>query len=104
LGFSAPEQLSDAFGQLSVATDIYGLGGVLYYLFVGRPPYSGGDAASVIAAVLSSQQLSCPLDWPPSARSAWPLVARCLSKEIANRPRDVRAVAHEMAALLRAEQ
>lgn len=38
LGFAAPEQISPAFGRVGPSTDIYGIGGIAYYLLTGRSP------------------------------------------------------------------
>jgi eukaryotic-like serine/threonine-protein kinase len=43
LGFAAPEQFSAAFGPIGVATDIYAVGGLAYYLLSGRGPHQSGD-------------------------------------------------------------
>ena len=51
--FCAPEQLSDAFGEITQRTDVYGLAATLYAILTGAPPFSGRDAADVIAQVLS---------------------------------------------------
>jgi len=39
--FAAPEYFDTDFGRIDAATDVYGLGATCYYLFTGRPPYSG---------------------------------------------------------------
>lgn len=41
LGFAAPEQISPAFGMISVATDIYAIGGLAFYLLTGQSPHDG---------------------------------------------------------------
>ncbi|MCY2951826.1 MAG: serine/threonine-protein kinase [Planctomycetota bacterium] len=37
--FMAPEQADPRYGEISVRTDVYGIGAVLYWLLVGLPPY-----------------------------------------------------------------
>ncbi|QLH76251.1 hypothetical protein HZS55_02550 [Halosimplex rubrum] len=39
--FAPPEYFDTDFGRVDAATDVYGLGATCYYLFTGRPPYTG---------------------------------------------------------------
>ena len=39
LAFMAPEQLGYGNGRIDARTDLFGLGGVLYFLATGRPPF-----------------------------------------------------------------
>jgi len=39
--FAAPEYFDTDFGRVDAATDVYGLGATCYYLFTGRPPFTG---------------------------------------------------------------
>ena len=49
--YASPEQIKrDAVDE---RTDIYSVAATLYFLFKGRPPFAGGDAAAVLARIVS---------------------------------------------------
>jgi serine/threonine-protein kinase len=83
-----PEYISPevALGRTADArSDVYGLGGLLYFLLTGCAPFDGNDAAQLIAhavqlPALPSQRLGSALD--PALEA---IVMRCLSKEPADR-------------------
>jgi hypothetical protein len=90
-GFMAPEQIEPE-GQVSVQTDVYQFGAMLYTFLTGQPPFSG-DPSRVLYAVVHSS----PPD-PRAQRQALPasissLVQRAMAKNPAKRPRSVRTVA-----------
>jgi serine/threonine-protein kinase len=82
--YMSPEQaMGDV--QADQRSDIYGVGGVAYYMLTGRPPFEGGATLKVLLAHLNEQPA------PPSAvrsRSLGPalspeldaLVLKCLAK------------------------
>lgn len=95
-GYTAPERLRAA--PATVATDLWGLGAVIYTLLASRPPFPGEDPATVQWAPLAT------LPEPPSSsRPGLPaaldeLVLRLLAHRPDARPPSARGVAASLRA------
>ena len=72
--YMAPEQVRGAAAEIDIRTDFYALGGTLYHLVVGKPPYDGQTSA-----VIMSMHLTDPV---PNARKANPEVSEACSRLI----------------------
>ncbi|MGH8084359.1 MAG: serine/threonine-protein kinase [Lysobacter sp.] len=54
-GYIAPEQVQLHLGRLCAATDVWGLGAVLYQALTGHAPFEAGSARSTIELVLQGR-------------------------------------------------
>ena len=56
--FMPPEQASGARGQVGRPSDVYGLGGILYYTLTARAPFQGATLETTIHEVLHTEPLA----------------------------------------------
>ncbi|HEU4591931.1 MAG TPA: protein kinase [Steroidobacteraceae bacterium] len=98
--YMAPEQISAQFGELGPATDVYGLGAVLYELLTGRPPIQGEDAAATLRQVpvtAPAPGVSLRADIPPDLDG---IALKCLARQPAQRYASAAALALDLQAWL----
>jgi tRNA A-37 threonylcarbamoyl transferase component Bud32 len=102
--FMAPEQVSDCWGQISPATDVYGLGAVLYSLLARRAPWHGDRVVDILSQVVSGTPVSTqPLIKTGSPTALIEVCERCLVKNPQLRFRSVVDLRAQLRSLSRAD-
>lgn len=76
--FMAPEQVDEAFGTIGTATDVYGLGALLFTVATGRPPFVGDNAVDIMAAVAARREPLRPSSLRLEAACFDQICARCM--------------------------
>jgi WD40 repeat protein len=101
--YVAPEQM---MGTCTIASDIYGLGAVLYELLAGKPPFQRPSFAATLRAlqeeepVPPSKVLDSAQDLPPDLET---ICLKCLQKAPAKRYATAQALADDLTRFLHDE-
>lgn len=95
-GYMAPEQVEVHGPKLSPATDVWGLGAILYEALTGHPPFEG-DSPQRVVALVAGGTVRGPRRYNETLpRDLEAICLRCLQKDPAQRYRSARALADDL--------
>jgi hypothetical protein len=94
--YMAPEQATGRKEAISTATDVYGLGAILYALLTGQPPFRGDSAEGVINQLLRQKPVLPSVLRPGIDPDLEAICLRCLNKNSEKRYASADAVAQDL--------
>src|SRR5881409_2641066 len=101
--YMAPEQAMGNNAAVNSATDVYGIGAVLYQVLTGQPPFAGGTTYETIKLLLDTEPKPPRLLNPKIDRDLSTICLKCLEKDSKRRYSSALALAEDLERWLKHE-
>jgi WD40 repeat protein len=94
--YMAPEQATAGVQKITPATDIWGLGAILYELVTGEPPFVGGTPHATLRLVVEGSVASPRQRVPDLSRDLEAIILKCMARNIGDRYASARELADDL--------